>query len=572
MQANLNLFMYLFQAIYKIKYSFFAFVISSISFILETSVLSSIVSKISSCNKKADIGIYLYQIIAIFIFIFIAYRVDGYCLGYRMNILMKKNVAQELMDILFRKYHQYYENHAPGELSDRINTIIDDLPYLAKLIFYDIIRVGFGIICCGIALIIKGWIYGAIFFILLLSLTILMYYHSGALRAKSQDSASAYARNSGKITDILYNILGIKLFSNPNIENKFIEHYTNEAKEKNQDFEWKSFSIRSQLAIILMVCQTFNLLYMFYNSDSEAIILVLSIYGTITSYIFAILHHSMRAFELYGKIAQAYYVIYSTENMDDFNFQAHESTSDSILSFDHVNFAYHGHNILENINFTIYNQDKIVIIGPSGAGKSTILKLILRLYEDIDGDIKINAKSIKQMTRGEIQQAVVVITQDPIIFNRSVLDNLFLPENYDINIVMEIIQSLNLDDIIKSVDDLHNINIGISGTQLSGGQMQRIAIARVLCNIEFRKIKPKILIIDEGSSALDPLNLSNAERMINKITTKYNITRISVTHNMSHIQPSDKVIVVLDGKICGIGNHEELLKTNDLYIQLVGQS
>ena len=253
------------------------------------------------------------------------------------------------------------------------------------------------------------------------------------------------------------------------------------------------------------------------------------------------------------------------------------------IEFKHVNFSYptraevgieslelagDGNNeietnlpTLENISFTVKAGTMLALVGPSGSGKTTISQLISRLYDPTSGQVLIGGVDIKRVLRKEIRSNIGVVTQDSHLFHDSIRNNL-LYANQDAN-EQEIWQALKgaqIADFVESLPDKLNTIVGDRGYRLSGGEKQRIAIARVFLK------QPKIVILDEATAHLDNENEAAVQKAL--ATVLQGRTSVVIAHRLSTIINADQIAVIKDGKILAIGSHDDLLKSNTVYADL----
>ncbi len=232
------------------------------------------------------------------------------------------------------------------------------------------------------------------------------------------------------------------------------------------------------------------------------------------------------------------------------------------LSFDHVDFAYHEDRpILKNVNFVVQPGEKVAIVGPSGAGKSTIGRLLFRFYEPQQGAITIGEKNIASVTQESLRKALGVVPQDTVLFNDTLLENIRYgrPEASQEE-VEAAAEHAYLKSFIKSLPKGYQTQVGERGLKVSGGEKQRIAIARTILK------NPRILLFDEATSSLD----SESEKAILKALKKVaaNKTTIIIAHRLSTIVDADRILVLKDGKIVEQGNHAALLEKKGEYAKL----
>lgn len=232
------------------------------------------------------------------------------------------------------------------------------------------------------------------------------------------------------------------------------------------------------------------------------------------------------------------------------------------VHIENVSFKYEDENVLTNFNAVVPKGKTIALVGQSGSGKSTIANLVTRFYDVNEGSIKLDGKNIKELTKASVRAQMGLVTQDSILFNDTVLNNILLgkPDASD----DEVIAALKVANAWEFVSELPlqlDTNIGDSGNKLSGGQKQRLSIARAVLK------NPPIMILDEATSALD----TESERLVQKALENMmmNRTSIVIAHRLSTIQNADQIIVMQKGKIVEQGKHQELLALNGTYKKLV---
>lgn len=231
------------------------------------------------------------------------------------------------------------------------------------------------------------------------------------------------------------------------------------------------------------------------------------------------------------------------------------------IKFENVNFSYGSEPVLKDINLTIPKGKMIAIVGPSGGGKSTMADLLPRFYDIVDGDIAIDGRNIKDYTLGSLIAQMGIVTQEAILFNDSVYNNIaFGMENVKREDVIEAAKIANAHEFIVGMERGYDTNIGDRGGKLSGGQRQRLAIARAVLK------NPPILILDEATSALD----TESERLVQDALTNLmkNRTSIVIAHRLSTIQFADEIVVLQHGEIIERGTHNQLIDKGGLYSHL----
>lgn len=234
----------------------------------------------------------------------------------------------------------------------------------------------------------------------------------------------------------------------------------------------------------------------------------------------------------------------------------------SEIELKNISFKYEDELVLKNFSLLVPKGKSVALVGQSGSGKSTIANLVTRFYDVNEGSITIDGKNIKDLTKHSLRNLMGLVTQDSILFNDSIKNNLLLgKENASDSEIIEALKIANAWEFVKDLPNGIDSNIGDSGGKLSGGQKQRLSIARAVLK------NPPIMILDEATSALD----TESERLVQKALENMmkNRTSIVIAHRLSTIQNADLIVVMQKGEIAEQGTHIELLAKNGVYKKLV---
>ncbi|CAL1267612.1 unnamed protein product [Larinioides sclopetarius] len=238
---------------------------------------------------------------------------------------------------------------------------------------------------------------------------------------------------------------------------------------------------------------------------------------------------------------------------------------DGSITFTNVHFTYPARPdvpVLKGISLSVKPGETIALVGSSGCGKSTIIQLILRFYDTVEGSVEIDENNVKVLNVGWLRSNIGFVGQEPVLFSTTIAENIRYGKNdATLEEIEEAAKLANVHDFISNLPLKYETLVGDRGTQLSGGQKQRIAVARALIK------NPKILLLDEATSALDTESEAIVQSALDQASKGR--TTIIVAHRLSTIRNADKIYVLSDGMIKEMGSHDELMERKELYYQLV---
>ncbi len=258
--------------------------------------------------------------------------------------------------------------------------------------------------------------------------------------------------------------------------------------------------------------------------------------------------------------------------VDNLSLQEEIAVKDSIgeIRFENVWFGYKSDEyVLKNLDFTIKPGEKIALVGPTGAGKSSIIRLLCRLYEPSKGRILVDGIDIRDISQAELRRYIGVILQESFLFAGDVQRNITLGDNYDLSEVKQAAKLTNIDSFIEDLPGGYHTQLRERGTNLSGGQKQLLAFARVAIR------NPHVLVLDEATASLDVKTEALIQDALDHLLRDR--TAIIIAHRLSTIRNVDRIFVLKRGELIESGNHDQLLAKDGLYaslykLQMLGSS
>lgn len=496
-------------------------------------------------------------------------------IGMHYLIRLEANGIKSLSRLSFTRLlgreYSFYANNFVGSLTNKSSTYMNAFITVTDTMYYNIVTNIFTLLFATIVL----WKYSPIIpIILLVSIAIALSIALPLIKQRSKLVALRHAASSkmaGRLSDAVTNILTIKSFSQEAHESTVYSEHTNDyARKYKSAANFNNMHIDGALSPIYVGANVIGLIAAIFftgklHLPTGAIIVVFSYYLQITR-IFWEINYVYRTIESnIGGAAEFTELFLQEPSVTDAPDAHVLSVHDAAIVFNQITFDYDitkSTSFLNELSIRIPGGQKVGLVGPSGGGKTTLTKLLLRFTNLQMGAITIDGQDISHVTQGSLREAIAYVPQEPLLFHRSLLENIAYgnPDASE-DEIRHAAKLARADEFISSLPEGYNTMVGERGVKLSGGQRQRIAIARALLK------QSKILVLDEATSALD----SESEKYIQEglVELMKGKTAIVIAHRLSTIKHLDRIVVLDKGKVVQDGTHDELIaKKTGLYAKL----
>jgi ATP-binding cassette subfamily B protein len=481
---------------------------------------------------------------------------------------------------VFRHLHSldldFHLNRQTGGLSRDIDRGTTGINFLMRFMVFNIVPTLLEIVMVVTILFVKYGIWFAV--VTLSSIIIYIAYSVFATELRTRYVRAANKADSSSNTraiDSLLNYETVKYFTNEEFEAQAYDKQLStweQAKIKNR---LSLFALNGGQALIIAVAMTTMLAlaakevaagvmtlgdFVLINAFMMQLFMPLNFLG----FVYREIKGSLANIEnLFGLLSKKPKVEDITGAGDlSLSEEGDSSASQASITFDNITFAYNQKRpIIKGISFNINAGDKVAVVGQSGSGKSTLVKLLFRFYDVDSGAIKINQQDISQVSQQSLRTHIGIVPQDTVLFNDSLFNNVqYGCPTASKEEVLKAIELAHLSEFIASLPDGLETVVGERGLKLSGGEKQRVAIARTILK------NPQILVFDEATSSLDSHSEQAILTAINEVAK--NRTSLVIAHRLSTIVDSDNIIVMSHGEIVEQGNHQQLLALQGQYSKM----
>ena len=558
----------------RVSFAVVALVLAKIASVSTPLVLGSAVNSLTELSS----GINLFMLVPIALVIgYGVTRVIAFTFIEIRDALFSKVSQHSIRQIsltMFQHLHnlslQFHLNRQTGALAKYIDRGTKGIDFLLRYVLFNIVPTFFEVfLVSGILFYLYGPWYAVVTLLtigLYSFLTFKITEWRNVFRERMNKSDNDV---STKMIDSLLNFETVKYFNNEGFE-------ANRLDQSLEEYELAANQSRHSLSL-LNIAQTFIIMV------GITIMLVMSVYGiksgeidiggfvVINAYMLQLYQPLNWLGSVYREIRQA---LTDMENMFSLlevapttndNLEDIPQSNDAEIRFENVSFDYDvRRTIIKNISFTVPNGRKVAIVGPTGAGKSTISRLLFKFYDPKEGNIFINNTNINKISQNSLRKIIGVVPQDTVLFNDTIYYNIaYGNTGATKEEVISAAQNADIHDFITILPDGYETIVGERGLKLSGGEKQRVAIARTILK------NPKIFFFDEATSALDTSTEKEIQKNLENVSKGK--TTLIIAHRLSTAANADNIIVLDQGAIIEQGTHESLLLEKGKYFEMWGK-
>ena len=474
--------------------------------------------------------------------------------------------SSEAYSYLVAHSNQYFQDNMAGDLANKIQNIsegIENIFMPTISVFYILFTVLVSIV---IAYTINIYFSIALIIWVILFITISLNLSNNVIKQSKEFSQLKSVLN-GKYVDSLANMFNIKIFARQNYEKLYLEKTSYEVMKKDIDFRWKLLKLwaaQGVLCSLILGVVIAILVFLRLNAivTTGDFVFIVSITITIVHQVFGIAVLVSKILERIGIIDQAISVVYIPHTIVNAKKAKCLEIKKADVVFKNLEFSYTKEKALfKNINIHIPAYKIIGLVGHSGSGKTTFINLLLRLFDVQKGEILIDKQNIAKVTQKSLHENISFIPQNPILFHRTFMENIRYGrlEATDAEVI-EAAKKAHAHEFILGTYKGYESLVGENGIKISGGERQRIAIARAILK------NAPILILDEATSSLDSITEALIQKSLQ--TLMKNKTVLIIAHRLSTLVMSDRILVLDQGKIVEDGSHKDLIIQNNLYTKL----
>ncbi len=480
---------------------------------------------------------------------------------------LRRRVRNSLYRYLQGHSQRYFMGNFAGSLSNRISEVSMGVNHSLWTVMFDFWPVAVTLatsvallaqVNTGLTLVLAGWALGYVLISYLLAMRCRVY---------ARQFAAARSAVSGKIVDAVTNVMNSKLFARNRHERGYLSRYLDHEVRTARRTFWfmermRWFQFVATLSLQVGMIAYGARLWMDRTISVGSFAMVASLLLLVINDIRNLSRRFLEFFEYVGNITDGVGIIIRPHEIVDVPDASSLEVTGGEIRFENVDFTYAGGmKVFRGLNLTIHAGERVGLVGFSGSGKSTFVNLILRLYDIQGGRILIDGQDIRRATQDSLRRNISMISQDPMLFHRSLFDNVRYGSLEATDAEVEgAARSAHAHEFIAALPQGYDSLVGERGVRLSGGQRQRVAIARAVLK------NAPIFFLDEATSSLDSVTERHIQESIE--TLMQGRTAIVIAHRLSTIAHLDRIVVFHDGEVVEDGVHAELLARGGHYARM----
>ena len=476
------------------------------------------------------------------------------------------DLKQKFFNHIIHLDHNFHTTHKTGSLISRLSRGASAIERMSDFIVFNTLPLVFQLVLVGASLIYFDIATGIVVIITAVCFIVYSLFILQKQKQANADANRAEDIEKGYLADVFTNIDSIKHFGKEQyIKQRFVQ-FSSSSRDKLVK-HWDYYRWFNAGHIFILTLGTFFLIYFPIKGflagtlSLGTLVFIYTVYGNLFDPLFGFVnsvrgyYRSMADFQDLFKYGKFQNEIKDKPDAEELVIQ------DGAIEFNNVGFDYGKRKIFDKFSLSIPKNKKVALVGHSGSGKSTLVKLLYRLYDVDKGQILIDGKDVKEFKQESLRSELSIVPQECVLFDDTVYNNVaFSKPDATRDEVLEAMKFAQLDKVVKDFPKKENTIVGERGVRLSGGEKQRVSIARALL------ANKKILVLDEATSSLDSQTEHNIQKDLQSLMQ--NRTSIIIAHRLSTIMSADLIVVLDKGKIVQMGTHRELIAKSGTYKKL----